>query len=229
MESEATRVRQAYARRGTDNRCSRFNPAYLVMMHEREKWFLKLLRDHGYASLQRQKILEIGCGAGDLLRDFVKWGARPENVTGIDLIEDRVIEARYLCPTGMRLKPGNAACLEFNDEEFDLVFQSTVFTSVLDVAIRRQMAREMCRVLKPSGAILWFDYHVSNPRNPDVRGVKRREIYDVFPGCHIELGRVMLAPPITYVIAAYSPLLCYLLQKVPFLCTHYIGVIRKKT
>jgi SAM-dependent methyltransferase len=172
--------------------------------------------------------LEIGCGAGDLLRDFVKWGARPENVTGIDLIEDRISEARHLCPTGMRIEPGNAASLKFAEEEFDLVFQSTVFTSVLDVAMRRQMAREMCRVLKLSGVILWYDYHVNNPRNPDVLGVKRRDIYDLFPGCHIKLRRITLAPPLTYRIAAFSPLLCCLLQKVPFLCTHYIGVIRKR-
>jgi hypothetical protein len=34
----------------------------------------------------------------------------------------------------------------------------------------------MVRVLKPEGLILWYYYHVNNPSNPDVRGVKCREI-----------------------------------------------------
>jgi hypothetical protein len=80
--------------------------------------------------------------------------------------------------------------------------------------------------VRPDGLILWYDYHVSNPRNRDVRGVSRAEIRALFPGCRIELRRVTLAAPIARVVAR-SPVAHALLHAVPFLRTHYLGVIRK--
>ena len=34
-------------------------------------------------------------------------------------------------------------------------------------------------------------------------------------------------PPLARVLAPYSYLACYLLEKFPLLCTHYLGAIRK--
>jgi len=31
------------------------------------------------------------------------------------------------------------------------------------------IATEMLRVLKPDGIILWYDYHMNNPKNPGVK------------------------------------------------------------
>jgi len=59
----------------------------------------------------------------------------------------------------------------------------------------------MCRVLKPEGLILWYDYHMDNPKNPDVKGVWSHEIYELFPGCEIRLQRATLAPPIVRLLA----------------------------
>ena len=128
----------------------------------------------------------------------------------------------------MEIQHANAVKLQFPDEAFDVVVQSTVFTSVIDAQIKRQMALEMRRVLKPDGIIVWYDYFVNNPRNPDVRGVKRREIYELFADCRIDLQRITLAPPIARLIAPYSWLMCYLLERIPLLCTHYVGIIRKQ-
>jgi ubiquinone/menaquinone biosynthesis C-methylase UbiE len=227
LRVEESRIQEAYANRRSGNLYSRFNPAYLFMVQEREKLFLRLLSRHGCVPLETKKILEVGCGSGDMLRDFVKWGARPENIVGIELLPDRVAEAVHLCSEATEIHQGNAVKLQFPNNTFDLVVQSTVFTSVLDAAMKKEMASEMCRVLKPEGLILWYDYFVNNPRNTDVRGVKRREIHAIFPKCEIHLRRITLAPPIARLIAPYSWLLCYLLSKMPWLCTHYIGVIRK--
>jgi len=227
LQAEAARIEQAYARRRSGNLYSRFNPGYLFMVQEREKLFLRLLSRQGCVPFESKKILEVGCGSGDMLRDFVKWGARPENVTGIDLLPDRVAEAVHLCPKATEIHQSNAVKLQFPNNTFDLVVQSTVFTSVLDAAMKKEMASEMCRVLKPDGLILWYDYHMNNPRNPDVKGVKAREIRELFPECVIELKRATLAPPIARLLAPYSWILCYFLERVPWLCTHYVGVIRK--
>ena len=227
VKAEESRIQKAYARRRSGNLYSRFNPAYLFMVQERERRFLRLLSQYQCVPLSAKRILEIGCGSGDLLRDLIKWGARPENVVGIDLLSDRVSEAIQLCPRNMNIQQGNTANLTFLDESFDVVLQSTVFTSVLDQGMKEKMAAEMCRVLKPRGLILWYDYHMDNPNNSDVKGVKSQEIRSLFPGCTVQLQRITLAPPLARVLAPYSWLLCHLLERIPWLCTHYVGVIRK--
>jgi ubiquinone/menaquinone biosynthesis C-methylase UbiE len=228
VAAEEARIRAAYARRKeADARYSWFNPAYQLMVHQRERRLLALLSQRGLVDLDCKTILEVGCGTGQWLRDFVKWGARPENITGIDLLPDRISKAQQLCPPGMRIQCASAAEVPFGSEEFDLVLQSTVFTSIIDQDLKRRVASEMIRVVKPDGFIMWYDYHVNNPQNKDVRGVKRSEIGSLFPSCRIELQRITLFPPLTRWLAQYSHLACYLLEKVPPLCTHYIGLIRK--
>src|SRR5689334_13350816 len=207
ITAEEKRIREAYARRRSGNLYSRFSRSHLFAVQEREQKFLRVLSQYGVTQLERKKILEIGCGNGDLLRDFIKWGAQPENVHGVELIAERVSEAIHVCPKDMKILQGNAAKLQLPDKMFDLVLQSTVFTSVLDPGTKQQIANEMCRVLKPSGMILWYDYHMNNPKNPDVRGVKFREIKALFPNCDIRLKRITLAPPIARRVAPCSWLL----------------------
>lgn len=91
--------------------------------------------------------------------------------------------------------------------------------------MKMRIAAEMRRVLKPDGLILWYDYHMNNPNNPDVRGVKAGEIHALFPGSDIRLEKITLAPPLARLLAPCSWLLCDLLGNFPFLCTHYLGVI----
>jgi SAM-dependent methyltransferase len=224
---EEARIRAAYARRQGDLRYSWFNAGHLFMMQGRERRVLALLKRHRFEPLHLKKILEIGCGTGYWLREFVKWGARPENITGIDLLPDRVAEAKRLTPAAVKVQCGSAAALSFPDSTFDLVLQSTVFTSVLDPGLRQRMASEMLRVIKHEGLILWYDYHVGNPWNPDVAGVKKQQIYQLFADCRIELRRITLAPPLVRFLAPRSWLACYVLEKMPRFCTHYLGVIRK--
>jgi len=180
------------------------------------------------SDLSQAKILEVGCGTGYFLREFIKWGARPENITGIDLLEESVAYARTRCPPTVRLETGSAAELPFPGGHFDIVLQSTVFTSILDSGLRRQVAGEMLRVLRPGGLILWYDFTVDNPFNPDVAAVKAREIRQLFPKCRIDLRRATLAPPLLRKLAPLSWTACYLLSKIPFLCSHLLGAIRKE-
>jgi ubiquinone/menaquinone biosynthesis C-methylase UbiE len=198
------------------------------MVQDRERRLLALLKRYDFASLDTKKILEIGCGTGYWLREFIKWGARPENITGVDLLSDRVVEAKPLCPESVKILCTNAANLAFPNKTFDLALQSTVFTSILASDMKQQIASEMLRVVKEDGFILWYDYHANNPWNPDVRGVKKQEIYHLFPGCHIILQKITLAPPLVRLLAPYSWLACYVLGKIPWLCTHYLGVIQRR-
>lgn len=93
--------------------------------------------------------------------------------------------------------------------------------------MKQNIAKEMLRVLKPNGIILWYDYFISKPTNPDTRGVRRKEIEGLFPNCTFDFHRINLAPPITRLIALRSFLLCYMLELIPWLRTHYIVAIKK--
>ncbi|MCY2990963.1 MAG: class I SAM-dependent methyltransferase [Planctomycetota bacterium] len=227
---EEARIVAAYARRRTSADAARyscFDPANLASIQDRERRTLCLLERRGFRPLQTKRILEVGCGAGHWIRAFIQWGAAPENLTGVDLLPDRVAEAQRLCPSGVRLECGSAAELAFPDDAFDIVLQSTVFTSILDADLKQRVAQEMLRVVKPEGAILWYDFRVNNPRNPDVRGVRMSEIRRLFSGCQIQLKAITLAPPLARRLAVFSPLACDLLARIPWVCTHYVGLIRK--
>jgi|YNPNPStandDraft_1061719.scaffolds.fasta_scaffold00016_46 SAM-dependent methyltransferase len=227
LVAETRRIEAAYARRERGDLYSWFNPGHLFLMQARERRVIGLMRRLGLTSWEGRRLLEVGCGNGLWLGEFIKWGAPPESLTGVDLLADRIAHARIRLAPRVGLARANAAFLPFTDASFDLVLQSMVFTSVLDSLMKEAMAREMLRVLKPGGLILWYDYHVNNPGNPDVKGVKRREIRQLFPGCQVKLEHLTLAPPLARILAPVSYLLCYLLEKLPFLTTHYLGIIRK--
>jgi SAM-dependent methyltransferase len=228
-DAEARRIREAYARRkkGPQGRYSFLDPSHVLLIQERDSELLSMLSCHGVESLEAKRILEIGCGMGYLLRLFLQWGAHPENVVGIDLLQERIELARKLCPQDVRLECGNAATLDFPDASFDLVMQSVVFSSILDPEMRQQIASEMLRVLRPCSFAMWYDFFVDNPRNPDVRGIRSSEIRNLFPGCRIYLRRITLAPPIGRLVGRYSPFAYMLLSRSKILCTHYVGLIKK--
>src|SRR5437870_7682403 len=138
--AEETRIRAAFEHRRADRRYAWFTPAYLFEMQHVERRLLALLYRNGISSLEGKCILEIGCGTGRWLREFVKWGARPRDVVGMDLLADRVGEANALCARRAHLFRGSAGALPLRSASFDLVAQFTVFTSILEPALKRQVA-----------------------------------------------------------------------------------------
>jgi SAM-dependent methyltransferase len=172
-------------------------------------------------------LADVGCGDGRWLRQFVEWGVEPEALCGIDLIGSRVDAASALAP-GASLVCGDARSLPWPDQSFDVVLQFMVFSSILRPGVKHRIAAEMLRVLKPDGAILWYDARWGNPRNVNVRGVGAREIRGLFPGCEVRLRSVTLAPPLARRVVPLSWTAGALLERVPFLRTHCFGVIRKR-
>jgi SAM-dependent methyltransferase len=225
--NELARIHAAYARRTNQSRYSLLHPANSLAAQEREKEIVSALDRHGCIPLDNLRILEIGCGTGYWLQEFVRWGASPENIIGIDLLPERIAEAILLCPSQITLRCQNAAQTDYSNGAFDLVFQSTVFTSILSQQMKTQIAREMLRVLRPGGTILWYDFTVNNPWNVDVRGIPRREIVKLFPGCRFEFRKLTLAPPVGRPLARVSTLLYRALSAVKMFDTHCLATIHK--
>ena len=228
--NEVERIKMAYNKRRIQQKgklYSYFNKGNLYIAQERERVILGLLRDFNFSNLSNKKILDIGCGSGGVLRDFIKYGAEPKYLYGIDLLEDRIEIAKDISPN-INFMCGDASNLPYKNASFDIVVQFTVFTSILKKKMKKDVAEEMLRVLKKEGIILWYDFSYNNPKNPDVKGIKKKEIIDLFPNCKFNFNRTTLAPAIARFIAPRSWLLCYLFEKLSFLCTHYLVIIRKE-
>lgn len=224
--SDISRVREVYEQRDVESargRYSLFRPGELYMLQRREEATLTMLRAAGCAPLIGMRILEIGCGRGKRLADFVRWDARAIDLFGVDVMPKFLIDAQRDYPSfGLCLASG--AALPFRDHCFDIVMQSVVFTSILDLQMRRRMAREMLRVAKPGGALLWYDFRYPNPRNPEVRPIGARELRALFPGIELRVRSVTLLPALARLIARFSFGTCRALEAVPALRSHYIAL-----
>ena len=164
--------------------------------------------------------------AGALLGRLFDYGAEPENCFGIDIIEDRLLFAKRLRPN-INFILGSGAQLPLPDESFDFVLQFLLFTSVLDPDIKRTIAAEILRTLRRRGRLIWYDFAYDNPKNSDVKGIGRREIEKLLPGCQLDFWRLTLAPPLGRLAVRVSPLLYRALSQVPLLRTHYLCVAEK--
>lgn len=228
--NEVEKIKERYERRKKmpkKSLYSYFNRGNLFMIHERQRKIIRLLDKYSRNDLSDAKILDVGCGNGSLLREFISWGAKPENLLGIDLLEERVDEGRKISPN-LNISSGNAEKLDYPEKSFDIVTQFVCFTSILDSEMKRKIANEMLRVLKDNGIILWYDFKYNNPKNPDVKGIKKEEIEVLFPNCSYDFNLITLAPPIVRKLAPISWPLCYLLAELKLLNTHYLAIIRKK-
>ena len=194
-------------------------PANRFLRQGQERALRKALEEIG--PLAGKRVLEVGCGSGNWL-EMLQGAA---SLSGIDLDPGRAARAAARFPEA-DIRSGDASRLPWAGGSFDVVLQSTVFSSILDPGMRRAVASEMLRVLAQGGAILWYDFFVDNPFNPHVRGVRRREIEALFPGCRVALRRATLAPPIARRIVPVSWKLAALLESLRVLNTHYFGVIR---
>lgn len=127
----------------------------------------------------------------------------------------------------MHFTCGNAEELPYPDEYFDVITQSTMFTSILDDELKKNIALEMLRVLHNNGIIIWHDYRYSNPLNPDVKGIGKREIKTLFPGCQFIPKIINLNPFIARPLVRISWTMCEILEHISFLRSHWLVTIKK--
>ncbi len=198
----------------------------LFLCMQRIRALLKLLRGEGAIPLAGRRILEVGCGSGDWLLYLLTCGATPNLLCGIDLDEQEIARASGKLPRA-DLRVGNAAELPWPGAFFDLVLQMIAFSTMLDDELRQAVAREMVRVLKPDGFIVWYDLRVDNPWNPAIRAVKTREIKRLFPDCSVKLRSVTLLPPLSRRVVPVSWIAALVFEKIPLLRTHLLGSIRR--
>jgi ubiquinone/menaquinone biosynthesis C-methylase UbiE len=194
---------------------------------ELERRLMSMLRRWGMLPAHRRRLLDIGCGTGSHLLFFVRLGFLPERLVGVDLLEDRITRAKRTLPSAITLLTADAANVELPQRSFDIVFQSMMFSSVLDADLQRALAERMWSLVCPGGGVLWYDFTWNNPRNDDVRGVPLRRVRELFPQAQLSMDRVTLAPPLARVVARIHPMFYSGLNLIPFLRTHILCWLSK--
>ena len=225
--NDIERLKQEYARRALDAEkdYSPTHPLQAFILSQRYTALQALLRNHHLQDLSNLRILEIGCGSGGVLSEFIKLGASANNLFGIDLLPDRLRPAHSLIPAAS-LCQADGQRLPYLPETFDLVLQFTAFSSILDPHVKHNMAAEMLRVLKPRGALIWYDFWW-NPTNIQTKGIRFKEIRTLFPGCSFKIRRITLAPPIARKVVPISLSLAKVLESFRIFNSHYLVLIRK--
>ncbi len=227
---ELSAVAQRYDRRKAEVGADRYDPtnSAVSMAHqERERALIRWVQTSGLTPVRDKTLLEVGCGSGSNLLQLILLGFRPANLLGNELLEERAAQARERLPGATRIAVGDASSLDLGTERFDVVFQSTVFSSILDGEFQSRLARRMWALTKPGGQVLWYDFTYDNPRNPDVRGVPVARIRALFPEGTLSVRRLTLAPPIARPLARIHPSLYTLANLLPLLRTHVLCSIRK--
>ncbi|MEM7586628.1 MAG: methyltransferase domain-containing protein [Acidobacteriota bacterium] len=226
---EQTRIRDEYRRREQEipeERYAPWNPAEIFLLQDRRRRAAQLLHAAGRFPTVESRCLEIGFGRGGWLPELIAWGACEPNLYGVELEPGRAFTTARRLPAA-RLAIADGGRLPWRSGRFDLVVLSLVLTSVLDNGLRQRIAAEAERVLAPGGAVLWYDFAVDNPRNPQVRAVGRLELRELFPTLVGKVHSASLAPPLARRLAPRSRWLAELLGSLPFLQTHLLAVLTK--
>jgi SAM-dependent methyltransferase len=231
FDSDETRaIVSRYARREGSVPGSLYDPLdpYVTMARqERERTLIRCLRAAAMAPLGDKRVLEVGCGMGSNLIELLRLGFQPYNLVGNELQEGRAEQARQRLPTSVTILTGDARELGLENGSFDIVYQSTVFTSILDDRFQETLARRMWSLVRPGGGVLWYDFTWNNPRNPDVRGIPFARVRRLFDEGVIRRWPITLAPPIGRPLCRMSPRLYPAANALPFLRSHLLCWIGK--
>jgi SAM-dependent methyltransferase len=228
---EAARIVRIYSERGydTDPTYCDLDPTYLNRVQSMERATLRAIRVRGLAPrLAELLVLDYGCGNGKWFGRWLAWGARPENLYGVDVRPSALEMARTTFPQSTFALLDNGA-IRLAEASMDVVVLNLVFSSILGDDMRRLAATEIIRVLRPGGLVFLCDLTINNPANPDVRALRAHDIRRVFGGLEqVYSRRVVLAPPLARRLVPGFPIAGSLLEaSSPLLRTHKFVALRK--
>jgi len=219
-----------YERKGEDRNSLLRNSGVLYQMLARDASFITALRSIDL-DINGCRILDVGCGAGGSIVDLIRLGIKPHNIFGIDILEERVLEARGRFPN-VNWICCDARNTDFSNEEFDLVTESTMFTQITESNAALEIAEEMIRVTKKYGYIILTDWRYSSPMRPEYKGLSQKRIHRLFEvGTRTEVCCICggaLMPPVGRFLSSRCPYLYFTIAGiVPFLVAQQTTVLRR--
>ncbi|MSQ29505.1 MAG: class I SAM-dependent methyltransferase [Dehalococcoidia bacterium] len=208
------------------SRYSILEPGNLLIIQERERALMRLLRQIGIDSLEGRRAFEAGCAGGYNLRMLVQWGMNPADVVGQDLDASAAAAITARSP-GIQVHTGSCEQVAEPDQSFDLGLAFTLFSSVPDEDVAHGIARELFRVVRPGGLILVYDMRRRSPRNPNVHPIGTEDLRRWFPRCPLRAQSITLAPPVARLVGRHAPWAYGPLAAVPLARTHMLWTLRR--
>lgn len=216
------KIKEQYQKRVEKSHLYNHSLSYVLLAEEERSVGIKnFIADFFYSkNINNLRVLEIGAGHGNNYKAFVDVGIPLLNIEFNELLPERISHLKSHFPNNV-LYEGDIAEIEIR-EKFDIIFQSTVFSSVLDEVAREKIAKKLLGLLTKDGIILWYDFIFNNPSNKDVKKVSISTIKRLFPNCYVNAKKITLAPPIGRRVGKF-----YKLFNFPFLRSHVLAVIKR--
>lgn len=211
-----------YERSGHAERWAGTTRGDALAADERESWMVGALGESA-----RGTVLDVGCGDGNLARTIERRRGRPHGFIGVDLLPDRLAEARARTPWAT-FAIASADRLPLADASVDAAVASTLFSSLREPWQRAGAAREMGRVVRAGGRIAVYDLRYLSPANRAVRPISLAELRGLFPGWRIADARTLtVLPPLARTAVFGSRPGYAILSRVPPLRSH-LGVVLER-
>jgi SAM-dependent methyltransferase len=219
-----------YKRHGSDRNDLLSNPEVLFQAFAVERANIAALRA---VELERStaRVLDVGCGTGASLLQFVKLGFRPSNLAGIDMDRERIEQAAITLPA-VKFEVGSAESLPFSSGSFDLVFESTMLGTLESQSLLASIATEMIRVTRPGGYIMLVDWRYSR-RGSGVKTAMSAAVLSRLFGVGeltslVRRERGALVPPLGRKLSRLAPSLYFVAQSLlPFAAGQITTVLKK--
>jgi SAM-dependent methyltransferase len=221
---------QYYAEKGTDRNDLLQNPGVLFQVFAQDAAMIRALRSTGI-SPPSARVLDVGCGDGASLWLLLRLGFEPSNLVGVDLQEERILDARTRNPL-LTFHCADATSLPFGDGSFDLTMESTMFIHATEDKLSTEIATEMMRVTKPGGHLVLSDWRYAKLCNPHYKAVTAARIEGLFQvGTRTRVRgrfRGSLLPPVGRFLSKRFPLCYFAVQTcAPFLAGHITTVLQR--
>ncbi len=178
------------------------------------------------------KVLDVGCGSGGDLFNLLRLSYNSSNITGIDILNERILEAKSVL-SNSEFYNMDASVMQFGDNAFHLVFESTMFATLTDDLLSERIAKEMVRVCAKGGYIMLIDWKTPNPFSKEYKALDKFRLNQLFlHDKNLELVGIYkgaLVPPLGRFLSKYLQSLYFLVQRLFPIAVGQVVYLIKKT
>ncbi len=208
MNNEIDRIKKVYRlRKEKGIHWSLFRPEVHFMDFELQRKYMQAFKLCGIAeeNVGAKKLLDAGCGSGRWLRWFQDLGLK--QLFGVDIRDQEINEAQKLNPS-INFYNASISSLPFEDNYFDFIILSEVYSSILDDRLIEDSAKELFRILAPGGAIFFNDNTKTKVEKTKIDGenylrcIKREDLVKLFPDAQINFSFFLVNPFFTGVLTS---------------------------